>query len=55
MNFKESAEGYMRRFGGKKGKRKMLQFYYNLKNKKYTYIYVYTDTHIYINKRKWIL
>ena len=31
MNMNEWKQGYMRNFGGRKGKEEMMQFYYNLK------------------------
>lgn len=33
MNLRESKEGYMGGFGGRKGMRKMMKVYYNLKIK----------------------
>lgn len=34
MNFKESKEGYMRAFERREGKKKLVELYYNLQNKR---------------------
>lgn len=42
MNLKEGKQGYMRRFGGRKGNGKSMQLYYNLKISNYKKKSTYT-------------